>query len=137
MKYWLDKSNYGNADTSGGIDQFWLSGGLRISPQQQIEFLRKLYDNKLPFSQRSIDIVKSIMIAKETSDYIVHAKTGWGFQDNLNIGWYVGYIESNNNVYYFANCIQSSDDDNPDFAKARIDIVYKILEELKLITNPK
>jgi beta-lactamase class D len=137
MKYWLDKSNYGNADTSGGIDQFWLSGGLRISPQQQIEFLRKLYDNKLPFSQRSIDIVKSIMVAKETSDYIVRAKTGWGFQDDLNIGWYVGYIELNNNVYYFANCIQSSDDDNPDFAKARIDIVYKILEELKLINNPK
>ncbi|OWY25530.1 hypothetical protein C7N43_20225, partial [Sphingobacteriales bacterium UPWRP_1] len=32
MKYWLDKANYGNADTSGGIDKFWLTGGLRISP---------------------------------------------------------------------------------------------------------
>ncbi len=25
MKYWLDKANYGNADTSGGIDKFWLN----------------------------------------------------------------------------------------------------------------
>jgi len=35
MKYWLDKANYGNADTSGGIDKFWLTGVLRISPKQQ------------------------------------------------------------------------------------------------------
>lgn len=130
MKYWLEKTNYGNADTSGGIDKFWLSGGLRVTPEQQIDFLKRLNDNKLPFTQRSMDIVKKIMIAKETSDYIVRAKTGWGFQDGLNIGWYVGYVETNNNVYYFANCIQTSDDDNPDFAKSRIEITYLILDKL-------
>ncbi len=85
-------SNYGNADTSGGIDKFWLTGGLRITPEQQINFLRRLHDNKLPFSQRSMDIVKNIMIAKDTLGCIVRAKTGWGDQDDLNIGWYVGYV---------------------------------------------
>ncbi|HEY6436139.1 MAG TPA: penicillin-binding transpeptidase domain-containing protein, partial [Ignavibacteriaceae bacterium] len=55
MKYWLEKAQFGNADTSGGIDKFWLSGGLRIAPEQQIDFLQRLHDNKLPFSQRSID----------------------------------------------------------------------------------
>lgn len=133
MKYWLDKANYGNADTSGGIDKFWLTGGLRITPEQQINFLTRLHDNKLPFSQSSIEIVKKIMIAKDTLSYVVRAKTGWGFQDSLNVGWYVGYVESNNNVYYFANCIQTSDDNNPYFAKARIEIVYQILNELNLI----
>lgn len=134
MKYWLDKVNYGNADTSGGIDRFWLEGGLRISAEQQINFLRRLHDNNLPFSQRSMDIVKKIMIAKESSEYVVRAKTGWGFQDHTNIGWYVGYVETNNNVFYFANCIRTKDD-NPDFGKARIDIVYQILEELKVINK--
>ncbi|MBK9098962.1 MAG: class D beta-lactamase [bacterium] len=134
MKYWLDKANYGNADTSGGVDKFWLSGGLRISPEQQINFLRQLHDDKLPFSHRSMDIVKKIMIAKESSEYVVRAKTGWGFQDNTNIGWYVGYVETNNNVFYFANCIRTKDD-IPDFGKARIDIVYQILEELKVINK--
>lgn len=133
MKYWLDKSNYGNADTSGGIDQFWLDGGLRISPEQQIDFLRRLYENKLPFSKRSIDIVKSIMKAKETPEYVVRAKTGWGSQDGLNVGWYVGYVQTKDNVYYFVNCIQTKEEDNPDFAVARIEIVYQILEELKLV----
>ncbi len=132
MKYWLDKANYGNADTSGGIDEFWLTGGLRISPQQQIDFLKKLHDNNLPFSQRSMDIVKKIMIAKDTLDYVVRAKSGWGGQDNKDIGWYVGYLEIKNNVYYFANCVQTNDLNNKDFVKSRIEIVYLILDNLKL-----
>lgn len=132
MKYWLDKANYGNADTSGGIDQFWLTGGLRISPKQQIDFLKRLHDNQLPFSQRSMDIVKNIMITNDTLNYVVRAKTGWGGQGKKDVGWYVGYMETRNKVYYFANCIQSDDLNNNDFANARIDIIYLILDDLKL-----
>lgn len=133
MKSWLDKANYGNADTSGGIDQFWLSGGLRISPKQQIDFLKRLHDNQLPFSPRAMDIVKNIMIAKDTLGYVVRAKTGWGGHDNTDIGWYVGYVETRGKVYYFANCIQSTDPENNNFARARMEIVYRILEEIKLL----
>lgn len=133
MKHWLDTSNYGNASIAGGIDRFWLSGGLRISPEQQIDFLQRLHDNKLPFSQRSMNIVKKIMIAKDTLNYVVRAKTGWGNQDGQEIGWYVGYIETKGNVYYFSNCIQTKDANNKDFAKARIDIIYLILNDLKII----
>ncbi|MGB5287447.1 MAG: class D beta-lactamase [Ignavibacteriaceae bacterium] len=135
MKYWLDKVNYGNADTSGGIDKFWLSSELRITPEQQIDFLRRLHDNKLPFSQRSMDIVKKIMIAKDTLGYVVRGKTGWGEQDNINIGWYVGYLKTKDNVYYFVNCIQTTNFNNKEFAKARIDIVYQIFDDLKLLRN--
>lgn len=135
MKYWLDKSKYGNADTTGGIDLFWLTGGLRISPEQQIDFLKRLHDNQLPFSQRSMDIVKKIMVKKDTLDYVIRGKTGFSSDETNFTGWYVGYIESRGKVYYFANCIQTNDTSNKDFAKARIDITYKILEELKLIKN--
>lgn len=127
MKLWLDKANYGNADTSGGIDKFWLTGGLLITPQQQIDFLVKLRNNKLPFSQRSMDIVKKIMIEKDTLDYVIRGKSGWGAKED--IGWFVGYIEIGENVYYFANCIQATDFNK---ANARRDIVYLILDDLKL-----
>lgn len=133
MKYWLDKANYGNADTSGGIDGFWLTGGLRISPEQQIDFLKRLHDNQLPFSSSSVQIIKNIMIAKDTLDYVIRAKTGWADENKIMVGWYVGYIEKNDNTYYFANCIQTSNLEHPDFAKARIDITYFILNELNLI----
>lgn len=133
MYDWLKKVKYGNADTSGGIDRFWLTGGLRISPMQQIDFLKKLQRNKLPFSKRSAAIVKDIMIVKDTLGYTLRAKTGWGFQDNQDIGWYVGYLEKGNNVYYFANCIQEDDANNPQFGNARIEIVELILKALRII----
>lgn len=136
MKYWLDKSGYGNADTAGGIDQFWLSGGLKITPQQQIDFLKKLHDNKLPFSLRSMDKVKNIMIVKDTADYVLRAKTGWGGHGDEDVGWFVGYVEQKGNVYYFANCVQLESNLLNDanrarkFEVSRKEIVYKILEDL-------
>ncbi|MBK8854375.1 MAG: class D beta-lactamase [Saprospiraceae bacterium] len=141
MKYWLDKTNYGNADTSGGIDRFWLTGGLRISPEQQIDFLKRLHDKKLPFSLRSTDIVKRIMITRDTLDYVIRAKKGWGGHESKEVGWYVGYIETNGNVYYFSNCIQieaeklNDTDRTYSFDHARKEIVFKILEELKLTSK--
>lgn len=133
MKFWLDKAKYGNTDTSGGIDKFWLSGGLRISPEQQIEFLKKLKNNQLPFSQRSMDIVKNIMIAKDTLNYVVRAKTGFNDEDNKLLGWYIGYIEKDNNTYYFSNCILSNNSEHPNFIQARINITYAILNDLNVI----
>jgi beta-lactamase class D len=141
MKHWLDTADFGNADTSGGIDKFWLTGGLRITPEEQIGFLIRLNTNMLPFSQRSVDIVKSIMIAKDTLGYIVRGKTGWGEQDNENIGWYVGYLETADNVYYFANCVQAeskSMEDNDtafSFFNSRKGITYLILNDLGLLEN--
>jgi beta-lactamase class D len=132
MNYWMNKAQYGNRDTSGGIDGFWLTGGLRVTPEQQIDFLRRLKQDKLPFSKRSIDIVKKIMIAKDTLNYVVRAKTGWGDEPTRIVGWCVGYVEKNNNVYYFANCIQSTNPEIPDFGKARIAIAYEILNGLQI-----
>lgn len=132
MKFWLDKATYGNRDTSGGIDKFWLTGGLRISPQEQVDFLRSLYSEALPFSQRTMKIVKRIMIAEDTLGYILRAKTGWGFQEGLSIGWYVGYVESKKNVYFFASCIHCENQDNPDFGRGRVEVAMKILRELKV-----
>jgi len=133
MKYWLDKAKYGNADTSGGIDQFWLSGGLRISPEQQINFLKRLHNNKLPFSERTVKIVKDIMIEKDTFGYVIRAKTGWGDEKTRYIGWYVGYIEKNGNVYYFANCVQTRGLDERYIARARKEITYRILNDLDIV----
>jgi beta-lactamase class D len=132
MKYWLNKASYGNADTSGGIDRFWLSGGLRITPEQQIQFLVRLHKHNLPFSVRSMDIVKRIMIAEDTVGRVLRAKTGWSEQDNKSIGWYVGYLETAAGSYFFATCVQCSDRENPDFARSRKEITLEILKSLKL-----
>lgn len=133
MKKWLVKTGYGNADISGGIDLFWLSGGLRISPEQQIDFLKRLYQFDLPFSPRSIEIVKKIMVEKTTPRYTLRGKTGWSTQGDEDIGWYIGFVENRNNVYFFVNCIQSRNPDDSSFARARKDIVFRIFHELEVL----
>ncbi|MDQ1142714.1 class D beta-lactamase [Pedobacter agri] len=129
MKAYLEKANYGNHDISGGIDAFWLTGGLRITPQQQIDFLRKLQSDKLPFSKSSMDILRDIMIVDNKQEYIIRAKTGSGKQDGVYIGWYVGYVTTKDNIFYFVNCIQTKEK-NDNFNNARIEISNIILDEI-------
>ncbi len=132
MKCWLDKLNYGNADTSGGIDQFWLYGGLKISPEEEIKFLQKLNNLQLPFQEKNMLQVKEMMLIEQTEKYALYGKTGWGIDGNKEIGWFVGFVETNNNVYYFANCIETENELHPNFAIARKEICYKIMRELHI-----
>ena len=136
IKSWLDKVQYGNQDTTGGIPRFWQEGGgLKISSDQQVAFLRKLYDHKLPFAYVNMEKVKGMMTIEDTLGYSLKGKTGWAQEDNEDIGWFVGYIETKDDTFFFANNIQSSDPGNPYFENARMDIAYKIFRELKVIPN--
>lgn len=133
MVHWLQQANYGNQSVKGGIDKFWLEGNLRISPKQQLDFLIKLHDNTLPFSQRNMKIVKEIMLVKDTLNTRVYGKTGWGQNGKSDIGWFVGFVEKEDQVYYFVNCLQTTDFKNELFGPARMAIVYAILDELKIL----
>jgi beta-lactamase class D len=60
-KGWLEKFEYGNRDTSGPITLYWVNGTLRISPDEQLAFLKKFYDATLPVSKIYMDQVKGSM----------------------------------------------------------------------------
>lgn len=124
MQFWIDSVGYGNRDISGGIDRFWLDGSIRISPRQQIEFLKRLYFDKLPFSKRTMAIVKKIVIRKKAENYTLHAKTGWAFSSTPQIGWYIGYLERENNVYFFAMNVDISKNED---AKKHRKITFEVL----------
>ena len=60
---------YGNADTSGGVAgerPYWIDGSLRISPNEQVAFLKRLHENRLGLSERTARLTKDIMIAEQT-----------------------------------------------------------------------
>lgn len=135
MQMLVNKSDYGNQNigTLEDIDNFWLTGKLRITPQAQIQFLRRFYHNNLPFSRRSLSIVKDIMIAEQTPDYTLRGKTGlvgFGSQTTPQIGWYVGYLEKGGNVYFFATNIDIRDEND---LPARLEITRRCFEDLKLL----
>ena len=131
MQDFVNQIEYGNQNigTEEDIDKFWLEGKLRITPQQQIEFLRRLYQNDLPFDQRTMDLVKDIAIAEQTPDYVLRAKTGWAASVTPSIGWYVGYLEQNDNVYFFATNL---DMDSENALAARLEVTRLCLQDLGL-----
>jgi len=99
---YLQSIDYGNADPSGGVDRFWLDGNLRISASEQIEFLRKLYYNELPFKLEHQRLVKDVMINDAGPDWILRAKTGWQARVEPNVGWWVGWVERPEGPVFFA-----------------------------------
>lgn len=106
MQAWIDKVGYGNRDIGGGIDQFWLNGKLRISAAQQIEFLRRLAQGTLPFSERNQETVRRITIAEAAPDFVLHGKTGWApaadAHREVDLGWYVGWVERDGRRWFYA-----------------------------------
>ncbi len=100
---YLQKLNYGNAKTGEDVERFWLDGALRISAYEQIAFLKKLYQDELPFAQTHLDTLKAIMVDEQTATYTLRAKTGWAVpKEAEHHGWYVGYVEGSKGVYFFA-----------------------------------
>lgn len=132
MQRYVDTLDYGNKDIGGGIDRFWLTGRLRISQIEQIVLLQRLYESNLPVSPRAMAIVKDMMIRDQRPGLVVRGKTGLASLDGQDIGWYVGYIEKGDNVYFFATNIVSASG-NPNFPRARIEITEKILKELSIL----
>ncbi|WP_228061776.1 class D beta-lactamase [[Phormidium] sp. LEGE 05292] len=132
MRQFIDRVGYGNRQigTEEKIDRFWLEGPLQITPKQEIEFLRKLEGNNLPFSERTLDLVKDIMIVERTPTYTLRGKTGWANSVQPNIGWFVGYLQQNNNVYFFATNIAMS---NANDAPKRLEITRRSLKALGLL----
>lgn len=130
MNNFINQVGYGNRQigTKEAIDKFWLEGPLQITPKQQIEFLRRLHQGDLPFSKRTRDLVKDIMVFEQTPDYVLRAKTGLA-RVTPEVGWFVGYLEQNKNVYFFATNIYIR---QPNDLAARIEITRRSLKELRL-----
>lgn len=133
-KKYLTQCGYGNVNLSEPDSDFWNFGPLGISPVSQIEILKKLYDGKLPFSKKNMDIVKKVMISEQNSMYTVHSKTGWTMANQTNTGWWVGYLEKQNDIYFFATrLIQDRKENRPDFSECRKQITKSVLRDLKII----
>lgn len=98
----LKKLQYGNEMTGPDVTTFWLDGNLKISALEQIDMLKKLYTDALPYQKKHMDVLKKIMIVEETSEYTIRAKTGWAMPIDKQHGWYVGYVETKGQVWFFA-----------------------------------
>ncbi|MEA5127064.1 MAG: class D beta-lactamase [Proteiniphilum sp.] len=137
MKYYTQLFNYGNLDINGeNIDKFWLEGKSSITQYQQIYFLQKLYNLQLPISENTMKRTKEIMLYEAKDNYRLSGKTGWAVRQKENVTWFVGFIETNSNAYFFATNVASNENtDLKSFSNIRIELTKEIFKELKIITE--
>src|SRR6476620_2047544 len=140
MQHWLDTlgygSRYGKAIIKTSLDTFWLDNSIKITSDEQLGLVKKLYFKQLPFQGRSQDIVKRIMLQENNANYNLSYKTGWGFRENGNaIGWVVGWIEENQHPYLFVLNVEGPH--NTDIAIVRMNILKGILKQLGLFEGKK
>jgi beta-lactamase class D len=133
MQSYVDAAQYGNQDISGQIDTFWLEGGLRISADEQVEFLKRLYQGELPFSTRSMTIVQEILVLEETDSYRLSGKTGSVQRLSPHEGWFVGYLETKGDVYFFVTNFESASPDGLATGETAKEMSRSILQGLGLL----
>lgn len=103
--------NYGNKDVSGdsgksnGLTQSWLNSSLKVTPEQQIQFLQNMIDLQLPVSLKAFEMTKKILFLQELpGGWKLYGKTGNGRnKSELQEGWFVGWIEKNQRKIVFAH----------------------------------
>ncbi len=109
---------------------FWLDGSLKISAIEQVEFLKKVYKRTLPFSKSSYETLRQIMIVEQNSTFTIRAKTGLAVISNPKIGWYVGYVETPKNVWFFAMNIDVHEENE---LPLRLELTQAALQKMGII----
>jgi beta-lactamase class D len=104
MQKYVDLFEYGNRNIGGGIDQFWLTGDLRIDPVQQVDFVDRLRRGVLRISKRSQDLVRDILPVTKVGDAVIRAKSGLLGAEvgKPSLGWMVGWAENGSAQTVFA-----------------------------------
>jgi beta-lactamase class D len=136
MQFWIDSLKYGNKNMGKTVDMFWLDNSLKITADEQMGLVKKLYFNQLPFQKRTQEIVRKLMVQEENANYKLAYKTGLGYIENGRaIGWMVGWVEENRHPYFFVLNVEG-DHDAP-ISTIRKEILKSTLKELGFLEGKR
>ena len=111
IRNYIQQIGYGNENVSGRLSTYWLESSLKISPVEQVKLLTKLQNNSLGFSSENINAVKDAICLSSSDAGTFYGKTGTGRVDGQDVnGWFIGYIETADNTYFFATNIGADSD---------------------------
>lgn len=106
----IEALGYGNQNTSGGLS-CWLESSLKISPVEQTELLVRLYRGELAFPPEQIRAVQDALLLTSDGTSSLYGKTGTGRIDGHDEnGWFIGYLETADDTYFFAVNIRAAED---------------------------
>ena len=124
LKKWIDSLGYGNKNIGGPIDSFWLNNHLKITSDEQLGLIKKLYFDQLPFYQHTQLLVRQALLTEKNANYQLTYKAARGTGENGHaIGWILGWVEENKHPYFFVLNLES--------ANADLDVLHTGLPVLK------
>ncbi|UVC12972.1 class D beta-lactamase [Mesorhizobium onobrychidis] len=127
---YVSKFDYGNTDVSGtpgkndGLTRSWVNSSLKISPVEQVDFLRWLLARKLPVSGKAYAMTEAILPTFQAGGWTVQGKTGTtslrNDADNRSLGWFVGWAQKDARKIVFARLVvDTKRSDTPKGPKTR------------------
>ena len=128
LRDYAEAFGYGNADMTGdpgknnGLERSWIASSLKISPREQVAFLRKLVNHDLPASTEAMDAAMEILERRDIADgWGVQGKTGMAYprkaDGNFDYGrpwgWYVGLARRDERTVVFVRLLQDEKKQEP------------------------
>lgn len=114
VKEELQAIKYGNCDISewagsnmnpqADLNGFWLNSSLKISPIEQVNVLKEIFQNRSCYSEEQVHTLKNIMLFDEINEYSIYGKTG---TNQNGEGWYVGVAQKASMECYFSIYLNS------------------------------
>ena len=92
--------------------------------------MTKLYHNSFGFSLENINAVKGAICLSSSETGTLYGKTGTGRVDEQDVnGWFVGFIETADNTYFFAANIEA---DSEAAGSSAAEITMSILSDMNI-----
>lgn len=141
MQTWLDTlgyaRRYGRFIIQNNVDTFWLDNSAKITADEQLGLVKKLYFDQLPFQKRTHAIVRQMMLMEDNANYSLSYKTGWGITEKGHaLGWIVGWVEENRHPYFFVLQIGNADK-NFNIGAIRLKMLKDILKQYGFMEGKK
>lgn len=120
VQHYLEAFAYGSENMSGVPDgpepltHFWISSSLRISPREQVDFLRRMLKGELPVSEKAVhETMKLLVVDEQPAGWLLFGKTGTGNSPlpdgkpdpRRPLGWFVGFAQKDGRTVAFARFI--------------------------------
>ena len=127
---YIQQIKYGNENMSGDFSSYWMESSLKISPIEQVELLTMLQNNSFSFAPENINAVKDSICISSSDAGSFYGKTGTGRVNGQDVnGWFIGYIETADNTYFFATNIGA---DNGATGGNATEITMSILSDMNI-----
>ncbi len=95
----IDSIHYGKGLVSANLNEFWKDQSLRITADEQLGLIKKLYFKSLPFQKRSQELFKKMISKEDNSNY--HLSYIEATDSSTQLSWVIGYEEENKHIYFF------------------------------------